>query len=96
MATVTLAPAISRWLSAEPSTRGEVRVDVTAVTLRQALDVVFEQYPVLRGYVVDERGALRHHVVAYIDNEPVRDKSSLSEPVSTKSEIYVFQALSGG
>jgi sulfur carrier protein ThiS len=51
---------------------------------------------VLKDYVVDERGALRHHVVAFVNNEPVRDKQALSEPVPLDGEIYVFQALSGG
>ena len=37
-----------------------------------------------------------HHVVAFVNNEPVRDKQSLSEPVPPDGEIYVFQALSGG
>jgi hypothetical protein len=96
MPTVTLAAAIARWLSADPVSRNEVRVDVAAGTLRQALNSVFEQYPVLRGYVVDERGALRHHVVAYINNEPVRDKQNLSELVPADGEVYIFQALSGG
>lgn len=69
---------------------------VAGVTVRQVLDAVFDQYPVLRGYVVDERGALRHHVVAFVDDEPVRDKQSLSEFVPADGEVYVFQALSGG
>ena len=96
MPTVTLAPAIARWLSAEPQSRGEVRVTVTGTTVRQALDAVFAEYPVVRGYVVDERGALRHHVVAFVDDEPVRDKQSLSESVPPDGEVYIFQALSGG
>ena len=96
MPTVTLAPAIARWLSAEGQSRGEVRMIVTGVTVRQVLDAVFVQYPILRGYVVDERGALRHHVVAFVNDEPVRDKQSLSELVPPDGEVYVFQALSGG
>ena len=96
MPSVTLAPAIARWLSPEGASRGEVRIAVTGDTVRQALDAVFAQYPVLRGYIVDERGALRHHVVAFVNDEPVRDKQSLSESVPPDGEIYVFQALSGG
>ena len=52
--------------------------------------------PPLRGYVLDERGALRHHVVVFIDGEPLRDKQSLGDSVKPNSEIHVFQALSGG
>ena len=96
MPTVTLAPAIARWLSPEGASHGEVRIAVTGDTVRQALGAVFAQHPVLRSYIVDERGALRHHVVAFVDNEPVRDKQSLSESVPPDGEVYIFQALSGG
>lgn len=96
MPTVVFAPAIARWLSAAPTAVGEKAVAATGTTVREALASAFEQYPVLKDYVVDERGALRHHVVAFVNNEPVRDKQSLSEPVPIDGEIYVFQALSGG
>ena len=36
------------------------------------------------------------HVVAWLDNEPVRDKETLAMPVKAESELYLFQALSGG
>jgi molybdopterin synthase sulfur carrier subunit len=94
--TVVFAPAIARWLSADPQSRGEKSVPATGATVREALASVFDQYPALRGYVVDERGALRHHVVAFVNGEPVRDKQSLSEPVPPDGEVYVLQALSGG
>ena len=57
---------------------------------------MFAAYPQLRGYVVDERGALRHHVVAYVNGVAVADKQALAEPVPAGAEVYLFQALSGG
>ncbi len=96
MPTVTLAPALARWLSPEGQSRGEVRVTVAGDTVGKVLNEVFVQYPILRGYVVDERGALRHHVVAFVDNEPVRDKQALLQLVPPDGEVYIFQALSGG
>ena len=96
MPTVVFAPAIARWLSAAPQAVGEKAVAATGTTVREALVSAFAQYPVLKDYVVDERGALRHHVVAFVNSEPVRDKQSQSEPVPADGEIYVFQALSGG
>jgi hypothetical protein len=94
--TVVFAPAIARWLSADPQSVGEKAVAAVGGTVREALASAFAQFPVLRDYVVDERGALRHHVVAFVNNEPVRDKQSLAEPVPPDGEVYVFQALSGG
>jgi sulfur-carrier protein len=97
MPTVVLAPALARWLTAVPQAgAGEKMIPVSGATVRDVLAHVFAEYPTLRGYVVDERGALRHHVVAFVNNEPVRDKQSLSEPVPPDAELYLFQALSGG
>jgi hypothetical protein len=94
--TVVFAPAIARWLSADPQSVGEKAVTATGSTVREVLTNALAQYPVLKDYVLDERGALRHHVVAFVNNEPVRDKQSLAELVSADGEVYVFQALSGG
>jgi len=97
MPTVVLAPALARWLTAVPQVGvGEKSVSATGTTVREVLASVFAEYPALRGYVLDERGALRHHVVAFVNDEPVRDKQSLAEPVPPDGEVYVFQALSGG
>ena len=97
MPTVVLAPALSRWLTPVPGPRAkETAVPAAGVTVREALEAVFAAYPQLRGYVTDETGALRHHIVAFVDGEPVRDKAGLSEPVPPCGEVYVFQALSGG
>ena len=97
MPTVVLAPAIARWLTANPDIgQGERAVAATGSTVRELLDHVFAAHPTLRGYVVDEHGALRHHVVAFVNDEPVRDKRGLAEPVPADAQVYVFQALSGG
>jgi len=65
-------------------------------TVREVLDGLFAAFPSLRGYVTDEHGALRHHVVAFVDGVAVRDKQGLGEPVPAAGEVYLFQALSGG
>lgn len=61
-----------------------------------ALARVFDANPRLRGYVVDERGALRKHMTIFVDGELVKDRMQLSDPVGPHTEIYVMQALSGG
>ena len=47
-------------------------------------------------YVLDEQGALRHHVVVFVDGQLIRDRVTLADPVGEQSEIAVMQALSGG
>lgn len=71
-------------------------MDVSAETVRDALTQVFDAIPRLRGYVVDEHGALRKHMAVFVDGELVRDRIGLSDPVTPDTEVYVMQALSGG
>ena len=69
---------------------------VTAATVHDALAQVFETNPRLRGYVVDEHGALRKHMAVFVDGELIKDRARLSDPVAADGEVYVMQALSGG
>ncbi|HSX59951.1 MAG TPA: MoaD/ThiS family protein [Tahibacter sp.] len=95
MPTLVLASALARWLP--DAGGGEYRFDVEAATVADALAAAFARYPPLRGYVVDEQGAIRHHVAVFVDGEALRDKSLSSAPALTpRSEIYLLQALSGG
>jgi sulfur-carrier protein len=52
--------------------------------------------PRLRGYVLDDQGALRRHVAIYVNGRPISDRARLTDAVAQDDEIYVFQALSGG
>jgi len=69
---------------------------VEGTTVREALDSVFETQPRLRGYVLDDQGRLRRHVVVFVNGDMVRDRDGLSDPVSADTELFVMQALSGG
>lgn len=89
MPRVVFTPNLRRHVECEPR-------DVEGTTLHDALNAVFAAVPELRGYVLDDQSRLRRHVTAYIDNNRVRDRVTLTDPVSPSSEIYVMQALSGG
>ena len=69
---------------------------VPGSTVRCVLDRVFADHPRLRGYVLDDQGRLRRHVVIYRNGERVADRITLGDAVADADEIYVFQALSGG
>ncbi len=71
-------------------------VDVAGATVREALERVFVDNPRLRGYVVDEHGALRKHMAVFVDGQQLVDRAALSDAVTAGAEIYVMQALSGG
>ena len=63
---------------------------------RHALDAAFAQQPRLRGYVLDEQGALRPNVVIFIDGARCRERRVLDDALLPDSQVYILQALSGG
>ena len=71
-------------------------VTVDAGTVADALNLVFAEIPQLRGYVVDEQGSLRKHMVIFVDGEQIADRRGLTDAVPLDGEVYVMQALSGG
>ena len=89
MPTVSFTPNIQRHVRC-PTARAE------GETVRQVLDSVFEGNPRARGYVLDDQGAVRAHMVVFVNGQQVRDRLQLSDPVAPNAEIYVAQALSGG
>ena len=70
--------------------------EVTGSNLRAVLDDYFRENEKARGYVLDEQGKIRQHMVVFIDGEMVRDRDNLSDSVQPGSVIDVIQSLSGG
>lgn len=70
--------------------------EVAGATVREALDAVFAVHQRARTYVLDEGGAVRRHMVIFVNGEQIDDRETLSDPVPEDGEIYVMQALSGG
>ena len=89
MVQVVFTPNLQRHVNSPPTT-------AEAASVREALDLVFATNPQLRSYVVDEQGRLRKHVNVYVNDRMVNDRITLSDAVSSRDEIFVFQALSGG
>jgi sulfur-carrier protein len=89
MATVRFTRNIQRHV--ECPTR-----EISGSTLRVVLDEYFRRNERARGYVLDEQGRIRQHMVVFIDGELVHDRDFLSDPVQPHSLVDVIQALSGG
>jgi sulfur-carrier protein len=70
--------------------------EVEGASVRDVLEAAFASNEKARGYVLDERGALRKHMNVFVNGERLRDREGLSDPVPDGGEVYVFQALSGG
>ena len=71
-------------------------ISTSAATLREALEEAFAAAPQLRGYVLDDQGHLRKHVIVFIDGQRVRDYEKLDDALLASSEVHVLQALTGG
>lgn len=71
-------------------------LEANGATVGTALNTVFEEVPALRSYLLDDQGRLRRHVNIFVNGNPVRDRTGLSDAVKPDDEVYVFQALSGG
>ena len=89
MALVVFTKNLQRHVACPPT-------HAEGATLREVLDAVFAENPPLRGYVVDERGALRKHMNIFVNGVQVVDRRGLNEVVAPDAEVYVMQALSGG
>ncbi len=70
--------------------------EVDGTTVREVLDNVFAHNERARLYVLDERGAVRRHMVIFVNGDQIGDREALSDPVPPDGEVFVAQALSGG
>jgi len=89
MAKVQFTPNLQRHLDCPA-------VEVVGDTVKQLLEAVFVDNPKLRSYILDDRGAVRKHMVIFLNGEAISDRETLSDPVEEHAEVFVFQALSGG
>jgi molybdopterin synthase sulfur carrier subunit len=86
---ITFTSSIQRHVSCPPET-------VTGATVREALEQYFARHPQARSYVLDEQGAMRQHVVVFVNGGQIRDRAAQRDPIDESAELYVMQALSGG
>ena len=89
MIQVTFTANIQKHVSCPPRS-------VTGRTVHEVLQCVFALNEKARGYVLDDQGGLRKHMVVFVNGQPVHDRTTLSDAVPDGAEVYVMQALSGG
>ena len=70
--------------------------NLEAGTVAELFAQYFESWPAVRHYVLDDQGEVRHHVKVLVDGRNITDRRKLSDRINSDSEVYVFQALSGG
>jgi hypothetical protein len=94
MPKVTLAAPLTRLIPA--TTPGEKTWSVAGSTVRAAIECLLVEVPLLRGYLLDDHGALRHHIAAFVNGVVVTDKQGLNDPLPPDGELFLVPALSGG
>lgn len=70
--------------------------ELPAASVAQLFTQYFSRHPGVRGYVLDDQGAVRKHIMVLVDGLNLRDRLMLSDALTPDSEVFVFQALSGG
>jgi molybdopterin synthase sulfur carrier subunit len=78
--------------SAQQQVGGLGTVVVAGDTAGAIIRALEASYPALRGWIVDERGALRRHVKLFLGGVAV----SLDKPVGPNDELHIVAAISGG
>ncbi len=91
MTTSAIAVRIPTPLRSYTAGAGEVRASGT--TIAALLEDLERQFPGIRFRMVDEQGALRQHMVVWLNGERCRD---LTTVVLSTDEVVLMQALSGG
>ncbi len=89
MARVVFTQNLQRHVACPP-------VEAPGPTVHAVLEAAFATNPPLRGYILDDQGRLRQHVVVFVDGRQARDRVGLGDSVGERSEVAVMQALSGG
>jgi sulfur-carrier protein len=89
MVTVSFTKNIQRHLQC-PS------MQVQRGTVREVMEQVFGANEAARSYVLDDQGALRKHMLIFVNGQQIEDREDLSDPVPDGADVHVMQALSGG
>ncbi len=89
MPRVTFTQNIQRHVPCPPT-------EADGGTVREVLERVFAANPRARDYVLDDQGAVRRHMVVFVNGRQIRDRTHLSDAVPSDGEVCVMQALSGG
>jgi molybdopterin converting factor small subunit len=72
---------------------GAVRqVEMSASTVRDAIDVLNARWPGMRDRVCDSRPAIRRHINVFVDGE----KATLETRLAPGTEVIIMTAISGG
>ncbi len=69
---------------------------ISARNVSELIVEVEKKYPGIGDYLVDDQKSLRKHVNIFVDGVLIKDRTQLTDTLTSDSEVYIMQALSGG
>ena len=86
MATVRLRAPLSELAG------GQRELELEGATVADVLKALEREHPGTRGWILDERGAIREHINVFVNREYGREETS----VAPGDRLHVLPAISGG
>ncbi len=86
MATVRLRAPLSELAG------GKRELELEGATVADVLKALEREHPGTRGWILDERGAIREHINVFVNREYGREETS----VAPGDRLHVLPAISGG
>ena len=71
---------------------GKRELELEGATVAEVLKALEREHPDTRGWILDERGAIREHVNVFVNKEYGREETS----VTPSDCLHVIPAISGG
>jgi molybdopterin synthase sulfur carrier subunit len=78
------------------ATNGVAELDVDGPNVSSVISELETRYPMIRGRLRDEEGALRRFVNLYVNGEDVRFKNGLDTSLKSGDELSIIPAVAGG
>lgn len=71
---------------------GKRELELEGATVAEVLKALEREHPDTRGWILDERGAIREHINVFVNKEYGREDTS----VAPSDRLHVLPAISGG
>jgi len=71
---------------------GKRELELGGSTVGEVLQALEREHPGVRGWILDEHGAIREHINVFVN----RDYGREDTPVSASDRLHVLPAISGG
>jgi sulfur-carrier protein len=71
---------------------GKRELQLEGATVAEVLKALEREHPDVRGWILDEHGAIREHINVFVNKEYGKESTA----VSSADQLHVIPAISGG